>query len=1038
MQTATRSRGWTKAGAELRLLTAINSRKRPFVQFRFLPGKSPAAAPAPAGPTRLAAWLMIAGLILGSAGAAWAADTEPPSRPLSLTLVAKTDSSVSLTWNASTDNVGVAAYDIFCDAGPAGSSTSNSFVCTGLVPEQSYTFRVRARDAAGNVSDQSNALLATPQAAGLQAPPALVRTQFFALVLNYNPWIYANGSYVRADDHYGSGDVDSLIAQYITLFKKASGGQMNWSVISRFDLNEWAPPEGSPSPVFDATNCVALREMGYEYRASYSAILHDPRFDIIAKANQVQLDAIWVFGPPGVSFWETAMAGPRPYWINGAETLDDALNRNIVFYGFGKAGGQGVGFMCENTCHMTEIILNDHLAPTWPLTVSTRTWNTLNLDNPARALTPSLITDWKHFIQAEASSWDPILVAPGSSQVGLSHFPPTALYNYDWNTLFLDFNNAGPFHAYDGAWSLENGEYHVVPGKGVKVLALDGMTLRDGLGDYHPPEAFSDADVELTVRVMNGSAPSSHAGFLFRVSRCAAGPNQVQGYYLGLNACQGQLLLAKLDNSFTLLTNAPYAVEANVTYRLRLEARGSRLNAYLNDNLKPLISLVDSSYITGGFGLTTYATEAFFDNLSIVTHTVSTADKWYGYPDGQPVPRDLSPLEWDGDRDLAMDAFYAWWWEHLPKNGGGHYATSLSNGARSLLLNNWWPYVFDHNRFSTTRPFPDIAFPPEDVTAPSAPSGAIGIALGASKVGLAWNEASDNVGVTRYTVYRDGAFLRKTTLPCLVDTRLSPGTHYTYLIQACDGSGNASVATPVALTTLPADSPGTVVNGGFEFNPQASGWLPEAFLPAQASFQWEPSGTGRHGSRCVSIAATSFNDARWVQTVTGLTPGETCWLTGWIKGSNIVREPDRIVGANLCLNGTWEHAPDLLDGNFDWRQFSFAFIAPPSGTITVGCRLGFWSNCARGKVWFDDIAVVRPVGLRLGQPQLRPGDRLDLELVAAPLSPCRIEQSTNLQSWSEVQSFTPTDPITEISVPLPASAACFYRAARVSTATDHL
>lgn len=984
-------------------------------------------------PPRLA-WIAV---MVGLAGHTRAADTEPPSRPQSLTLTAKTGASVSLAWGASTDNLGVVAYAIFRDGSPIGSSVSNAFLCTGLQPEQSYTFRVRARDAAGNVSAPSNALLATPQAAGLQAPPVLVRIQFFALVLNYNPNIYVDGALVRADTYYDHGNVDSLIAQYIDLMRKASGGQMNWSVVNRFDLDEWAPPDGSPSRLFNASNCVELVNQGYEYGASYSSILHDPRFNIITQANQERLDAVWIFGPPGVGFAETAMAGPHPYWINGGGTVDTALNRNLVFYGFGKAGHQGVGFMCENTCHMTEIIIRDHIAPGWPLTVSTRTFNTLNINNRARALTTSLVNDWTHFTQADAASWDPALVAPGYAQAGLSHFPPTALYNYDWSTLFLDFNDPGPVHVYDGSWSIQNGEYHVLSGDGVKALALDGMTLSDNLGDYHPPEAFSDADVELAVRVMNNSAPA-HAGLLFRVNRCAAGPNQVRGYYLGLSPFQDQVLLARLNNSFTLLTNVSSSLEANVTYHLRLEARGDHIKVFLDDRLEPLFSVDDSTYVTGGFGLAAYSTEAFFDNLGIVSHVASTADQWYDYPEGPSAPRDLSPLEWDGDRNIAMDGFYAWWWEHLPKNGGGHYATNLSSGARSLILNDWWPYIYDHNRFGTARPFPDIVFPPEDVTPPSAPSGPMGIALGASRIGLAWDEATDNVGVTRYSIYRDGIFLRKTTLPHLVDARLSPATRYKYQVRACDGSGNVSGPVPIEVTTLAADSPRVLIDGGFEFDPAVAGWQTEAFLSDQAVFQWEPVGMGRHGSRCVSIAATNFNDARWIQTITGLTPGATYWLTGWIKGTNIVCEPGRSIGANLCLNGTWDHAPEYLNGSFDWRQFSLPFTAPAGGTVTVGCRLGFWSNCASGKAWFDDIAVVRPVGLRLEQPQIRTGSLFEFLLVAPPLARYRIEQSSNLRAWSEVQNLTPANPITEISTPLSAAEARFYRAVAVTSSAQSL
>jgi hypothetical protein len=303
------------------------------------------------------------------------------------------------------------------------------------------------------------------------------------------------------------------------------------------------------------------------------------------------------------------------------------------------------------------------------------------------------------------------------------------------------------------------------------------------------------------------------------------------------------------------------------------------------------------------------------------------------------------------------------------------------------------------------------------------------MALGGSKVGLWWAEPADNIGVTSYEVYRDGVFLRKTALPQFIDTRLSPKTRYAYQVKACDGSGNSSSPVEVPVTTLDSDSPGGVINGGFEFPLEISGWSKEAFLPSQAQFEWEPAGAGRNGTRCVSITSSNFNDASWQQTVTGLQAGALYWLTAWLKGENVVREPNRDTGANICLIGTWEHSPYHLDGTFDWRQASFQFTAPQSGIVTVGCRLGYWSNTTRGKVWFDDVAIVRPTGLSLEKPQII-GEKFGFQFVAYPGYLYRIERSVNLTTWTETQSFIPAHPITEISEDILHSTGCYYRAVK--------
>jgi chitodextrinase len=82
-------------------------------------------------------------------------DIQAPAAPTNLTSPAKTANSVSLSWSAATDNVGVAGYQVLRDGTAAGTTTSTSFTVTGLNAATAYTFTVRAFDAAGNYSAAS-------------------------------------------------------------------------------------------------------------------------------------------------------------------------------------------------------------------------------------------------------------------------------------------------------------------------------------------------------------------------------------------------------------------------------------------------------------------------------------------------------------------------------------------------------------------------------------------------------------------------------------------------------------------------------------------------------------------------------------------------------------------------------------------------------------------------------------------------------------------------------------------------------------------
>jgi len=94
-------------------------------------------------------------------------DTTAPSVPTGLTSPSQTATSVSLTWNASTDSgSGVAGYDVYRNGSLVASPTSTSYTNTGLAASTSYSFAVRARDNAGNTSAQSAQISVSTTAGG--------------------------------------------------------------------------------------------------------------------------------------------------------------------------------------------------------------------------------------------------------------------------------------------------------------------------------------------------------------------------------------------------------------------------------------------------------------------------------------------------------------------------------------------------------------------------------------------------------------------------------------------------------------------------------------------------------------------------------------------------------------------------------------------------------------------------------------------------------------------------------------------------------
>ncbi|WP_025743800.1 fibronectin type III domain-containing protein [Aquimarina pacifica] len=88
-------------------------------------------------------------------------DTEEPTMPTELLTSNSTQTSITITWNASTDNVGVTGYDIYLENNIIATVTSTSYQVTGLLPDTNYSFNITAFDAAGNQSDEATLDTAT-------------------------------------------------------------------------------------------------------------------------------------------------------------------------------------------------------------------------------------------------------------------------------------------------------------------------------------------------------------------------------------------------------------------------------------------------------------------------------------------------------------------------------------------------------------------------------------------------------------------------------------------------------------------------------------------------------------------------------------------------------------------------------------------------------------------------------------------------------------------------------------------------------------
>ena len=176
-------------------------------------------------------------------------DTQPPTAPANLTASAASGSQINLSWTASTDNVGVTGYRVERCQGMGCSSfapittvAATTYSDTGLVANTSYTYRVRARDAAGNLSSYSNTATATTLAttgSGLVAAYSFdegTGTTVTDLSGNRNTGTLRNTTWTSAGK-YGNALVFNGSSSWVTISDSSS-----LHLTSSMTLEAWVNP----------------------------------------------------------------------------------------------------------------------------------------------------------------------------------------------------------------------------------------------------------------------------------------------------------------------------------------------------------------------------------------------------------------------------------------------------------------------------------------------------------------------------------------------------------------------------------------------------------------------------------------------------------------------------------------------------------------------------------------------------------------------------------------------------------------------------
>lgn len=246
-------------------------------------------------------------------------------------------------------------------------------------------------------------LAPAPEPAGeakAEAGPPLLPLEPRVLLIIYNP-IVDKGSGKRLVETMKWNDPDKLAADYIGDIRACSGGLVKYQIAQRIEVDEI--PVKADGFQYQIGDLVAkyFGKGGYHNPdlVDYEAIVS--KFNLLTQIANNTIDEVWLFGAPYFGFYESTMGGAGAFWCNAPPIPNtDESPRRFVVMGFNYQ--RGVGEMLEDLGHRTESIMRQ---------VYRNTQGDANL--------------FERFTLYNQ-------VAPGKANVGLMHFAPNSVRDYDW------------------------------------------------------------------------------------------------------------------------------------------------------------------------------------------------------------------------------------------------------------------------------------------------------------------------------------------------------------------------------------------------------------------------------------------------------------------------------------------------------------------------------------------------------------------------------------------------------------------------------
>ena len=759
-----------------------------------------------------------------------AADSQAPTTPTSLTSSSITHNSLTLSWNASSDNIAVTGYEIYKNGTLLGTIAGTSASITGLTAETEYDFYVKAYDAAGNKSNASSvhtvSTIAQPDTEAPTAPSSLA---------------YANLTQSSVDLSWNASTDNVGVTKY-RIYKDDA------YFLSVTGLTY--------------TDNALTADNYYEYYI----IAEDAAGNFSTKSNTIEVTT----PSSGLNYCATKGKNVGDEWLNKVqlESINNESGANAGYHDF-TAISTVLGMGNSVTIIMT---------PAWSGTTYDEgysVWIDYNQDGDFDDAGEQVYTHVKTKDTSVSGSFTVSTSAtegPTRMRVSMKYGGiPTACEEFGYGEVedyTVDIQNTGDTEAptapaslssanigqtsVDLSWTASTDNVGVTGYKIYKngtflttasgtTKAISGLSASTTYTFYVKAEDaasnLSDASNTVSVTTLDApdvSAPTAPASLIassitqtsLNLSWTASTDNvAVTGYYIykngtnvgsvtgtsasitGLTSNTSYSFYVKAFDAASNLSSSsntinPTTASSGITY---CATKGKSVKDEWLDKVQ-MESINNTSGANGGYAdFTSLSTN--LSQGSVVSFTLTPAWSGSKYKEGYSIWIDYNQ---DGDFSDSGEQVYT----HVATDAttvSGTFtvptgATAGNTRMRISMKYNAIPTACEEFSYGEVEDYTVNIVAESDTQAPTTPTGLTASSIGETELTLSWTASSDNVAVTGYDIYKDATLLGSVTGTSASITGLTAGTSYDFYVKAKDAAGNVSTASSTLTVTTTSGS----------------------------------------------------------------------------------------------------------------------------------------------------------------------------------------------------------------------------------------